>query len=75
MDGETKMKKFLLCLVTLLTISSGLYALGYALNQPLLMLRYEQYQGGYLVESGGSVLPLLVGSLFAAFVGRKKRAR
>jgi len=69
------MRKFITSLLILLTISSGLYALGYALDEPLLMLRYEQYQEGYLIESGGSVLPLLIGSLCAALLSGKSKKR
>ncbi|PGK52464.1 hypothetical protein CN918_32285 [Priestia megaterium] len=69
------MKKFITSLLILLTVSSGLYAIGYTLNEPLLMLRYEQYREGYLVESGGSVLPLLIGSFCAALLGGKKKKR
>lgn len=51
-------------------IAIGLYISGYIFHIEWLMFYYERYQGGYVVDTGHSFVPISMGVIGAILVSK-----
>lgn len=51
-------------------IAIALYIAGYIFHIEWLMLYYERYQGGYMVETGNSYVPITLGVIGSILVSK-----